>query len=458
MQAEILSHIPFSKLSVWDVKRLSNDRHYASKFKLVSFDTVLSNANVEWIDIKDDELYPILGVHAYGDGVYINRIAKGNTLTMKRYQKSKANTLFWCKVRTVRGQFGIVNNEYANSYGSSNMKYMSINTELIMPEYLQLLFQRNPLTNYMDTLAVGADGRHFNPSVFLSVKFPLPPMNIQYSLVKNYNNSMQRAKSIEIKADLLMEEIDNYIFDILGIDKRIEEKGSSKLLKKTRYSKLIGWGAKINSNPIKPQELFKSRQYDNLPLEYYCAINPKTVYPDNVEDISFIPMECISDIYGEIVECKTGKVVNSKGYTSFQEKDVIWAKITPCMQNGKCAVATRLRNGYAYGSTEFHVFRANKNVLPEYIYCFLRTKKLREVATNYFTGSAGQQRVGTNFLEALTLPNLPLRSDDPGILTQETVVQKVFAIRAQIKELNEKAAQIREQAKKEFEEAVFSEA
>lgn len=217
-------------------------------------------------------------------------------------------------------------------------------------------------------------------------------------------------------------------------------------------------GAKINSNPIKPQELFKSRQYDNLPLEYYCEINPKTVYPDNVEDISFIPMECISDIYGEIIECKIGKVVNSKGYTAFQEKDVIWAKITPCMQNGKCAVATRLRNGYAYGSTEFHVFRANKNVLPEYIYCFLRTKKLREVATNYFTGSAGQQRVGTNFLEALTLPNLPLRSDDPSILTQETVVQKVFAIRAQIKELNEKAAQIREQAKKEFEEAVFSEA
>ena len=169
-------------------------------------------------------------------------------------------------------------------------------------------------------------------------------------------------------------------------------------------------------------------------------------------------MECVSDIYGEIVEHKIGNVIKSKGYTSFQENDVIWAKITPCMQNGKCAVATNLKNGYAYGSTEFHVFRANQNALPEYIHCFLRTKRLREVAMSYFTGSAGQQRVGTDFLEALVLPKLPICSDDPDVLTQETVVKKVFAIRKQIKELHIKAAHMRTQAKDEFEEAVFGEA
>ena len=162
-------------------------------------------------------------------------------------------------------------------------------------------------------------------------------------------------------------------------------------------------------------------------------------------------------IYGEIIEHKNGKSTNRKGYTSFQENDVIWAKITPCMQNGKCAVATDLKNGYAYGSTEFHVFRATKSVLPEYIHCFMRSKRLREAAMSYFTGSAGQQRVGTDFLEALTLPLLPIHSDNPNILTQETVVNKVAEIRKQIKELHIKATDIRKQSEKEFEEAIFSE-
>lgn len=77
---------------------------------------------------------------------------------------------------------------------------------------------------------------------------------------------------------------------------------------------------------------------------------------------------------------------------------------------------------------------------------------------SYFTGSAGQQRVGTDFLKALTLPKLPLRSDDPNVTTQETIVKKVIEIRTQIKELHIKATNIRKQAKKEFEEAVFGEA
>lgn len=456
-EANILVNVPFKKLIVWDVKRLVSDKHYTSQFELVPFGHVLKEADVEWVEINDNEFYPILGVHAYGEGVYINRVAQGSTLTMKRYQKSKENTLFWCKVRTVRGQFGIISSEYADSYGSSNMKYMSINTELIMPRYLQLLFQKNPLTNYMDTLAIGADGRHFNPSVFFNVKFPLPPVNIQRDLVKKYDDTIQQAKSIETKADLLEEEIETYILETLKIKEIFATKEGSSLLKRTRLSKLIGWGAKINSNPIKPHELFMSTLFDNLPLEYYCEINPKTTYPSGIENVSFVPMECVSDVYGEITSMREGEVSKSKGYTSFKEKDIIWAKITPCMQNGKCAVASSLKNGYAYGSTEFHVFRTNQNAIPEYIYCFLRSKKLRDIATNYFTGSAGQQRVGTDFFEMLTIPKLPIRSGDPNQISQEVVVEKVFSIKQEIKELHKEAATIRAQAKKEFEEEIFGE-
>ncbi|PEC46360.1 hypothetical protein [Bacillus sp. AFS096315] len=76
--------------------------------------------------------------------------------------------------------------------------------------------------------------------------------------------------------------------------------------------------------------------------------------------------------------------------------DVIFAKITPCMENGKCAVVQNLTNGYGAGSTEFHVFRSNGVVEPFYVHTFLRRSILRKEAEKNMRGLAGQKRVPTN--------------------------------------------------------------
>src|SRR5213075_140095 len=94
----------------------------------------------------------------------------------------------------------------------------------------------------------------------------------------------------------------------------------------------------------------------------------------------------------------------AKGYTQFAEDDVIVAKITPCMENGKCAVARNLRNRVGFGSTEFHVLRASKHVLPEWLFYFWRLPETRQQAARKMTGSAGQKRVPAGFLENLELP------------------------------------------------------
>ncbi|SCH05494.1 EcoKI restriction-modification system protein HsdS [uncultured Ruminococcus sp.] len=330
--------------------------------------------------------------------------------------------------------------------------------ETLLPEFLYLVLKSTVFNSIIRENTTGSVRQTLSYDKLATIKIPIPSLEAQKQIVDKYNKGTCAANSAMSKADELNNSIDLCLSNLLQLKPVVNQNHSAhRLISTTTLKNLVGWGAKVNSNPIKPQELFKSMVYENMPLEYYCEINPKTIYPDDVEDVSFIPMECVSDIYGEIIEHKNGKSTNRKGYTSFQENDVIWAKITPCMQNGKCAVATDLKNGYAYGSTEFHVFRATKSVLPEYIHCFMRSKRLREAAMSYFTGSAGQQRVGTDFLEALTLPLLPIHSDNPNILTQETVVNKVAEIRKQIKELHIKAADIRKQSEKEFEEAIFSE-
>jgi type I restriction enzyme S subunit len=98
-----------------------------------------------------------------------------------------------------------------------------------------------------------------------------------------------------------------------------------------------------------------------------------------------------------------------KGYTSFISGDVIMAKITPCMENGKTAVVPALPHEHCFGSTEFHVVRPEGDVQPRWIVNFLLQHETRRTAQRHMTGAVGQMRVPTSFLEDLQIPIAPAR-------------------------------------------------
>ena len=81
-----------------------------------------------------------------------------------------------------------------------------------------------------------------------------------------------------------------------------------------------------------------------------------------------------------------------KGFTNFQEGDVLFAKITPCMENGKMAVVPKVASGYGFGSTEFHVLIRLQNGLdPRYLYYFVSSQSIRKEAAHNMTGAVGQK-------------------------------------------------------------------
>lgn len=451
----MLKVVHFSETEQWNVKYFFSTA-ISSKFPISSIGkhTIRINKKSK-LSNYPEKMFGILGI-SNEVGMFDAYSEFGKNINQP-YIHVENGCLAYNPYRINVGSVGLKKDNLLNEYISSAYVVFKCK-ETILPEYLFIIL-KSPIMNILiRENTTGSVRQTLSYENLAKIKIPVPnSLEEQKEIVDKYKKKINDAQKAKKKAIDLEKAIDDYLFKLLEI---IPIKNNSKhdtILGSTNYKNMFGWGAKINSNPIKPQELFKSTEYKNMPLEFYCEINPKTIYPDDIEDVSFIPMECVSDIYGEIIEHKNGKSTNSKGYTSFQENDVIWAKITPCMQNGKCAVAINLKNGYAYGSTEFHVFRANKNALPEYIHCFMRSKRLREVAMSYFTGSAGQQRVGTDFLKALTLPLLPLHSNNPNILSQEIVVKRVNEIRKQIKELHKKALELRKQAKKEFEEAIFDE-
>jgi type I restriction enzyme S subunit len=142
-----------------------------------------------------------------------------------------------------------------------------------------------------------------------------------------------------------------------------------------------------------------------------CEINPRRndiIRPD-IEPTSFVPMEAVDAEKGMICEVRERPFADvKKGYTYFEEGDVLFAKITPCMQNGKHAIARNLIEGIGFASTEFHVIRPAKGILAEWIHHFVRQPAVLHDATNHFTGAVGQQRVPDDFLKSLEIPLPPL--------------------------------------------------
>lgn len=120
-------------------------------------------------------------------------------------------------------------------------------------------------------------------------------------------------------------------------------------------------------------------------------------------------MSAVSDQLGRIQAAEIRPFAEvSKGYTFFAEGDVLFAKITPCMQNGKHAIATSLRDGIGFGSTEFHVLRPTDAVTSEWLHFFVRQRAFLHEAEKRFAGSVGQQRVPEGFLAETQIPLPPL--------------------------------------------------
>ena len=153
-----------------------------------------------------------------------------------------------------------------------------------------------------------------------------------------------------------------------------------------------------------------------------CDLNPRR--PKNLRtdvDYSFVPMPAVSE--KGIIDASNHKPYAElcKGFTYFADGDVLFAKITPCMENGKGGVAAGLKNGTGFGSTEFHVLRPiPKKSNPYWLYTITMFTKFRNDAEKVMTGTGGQRRVPISYLNdyPITLPPIGLQEQFAAFVQQ----------------------------------------
>jgi len=171
-----------------------------------------------------------------------------------------------------------------------------------------------------------------------------------------------------------------------------------------------------------------------------CEINPRKPAADALPTdalVSFVPMAAVDDYLGAITapEDRLFGELRAKSYTPFAEGDVLLAKITPCMENGKAAVARGLTNKLGFGSTEFHVFRSNGAIWPEYLYHYIRQQSFRDEAQGHMAGTAGQLRVPADYVKQFLLPLAPLPEQKRIVAKVEALLERVNAARARLARL-----------------------
>ncbi len=276
----------------------------------------------------------------------------------------------------------------------------------------------------------------------------LPSLSVQQKIIGVYKSAIETKRKKDLNSKRLLNSIDNYLLKKLYIDENINREDKKQPLKKN-ISTIIGQRLDVSFYTDKFEMV--STKYANDKLSSLVNIDPVIRFNNFDADmpIAFVPMECIDEEYGIISEMRETTISRTKGYTKFEENDLLWAKITPCMQNGKSAIARNLKNGLGCGSTEYYVMRPKKdNILIDYIYVLLRHKELLKAAQNSFGGSAGQQRVSSQYLKSIMIPY-------PEISIQKEIVDTVYNMKYKAKQLQKEGNVLLEEAKQKIESIII---
>jgi len=186
-------------------------------------------------------------------------------------------------------------------------------------------------------------------------------------------------------------------------------------------------------------EMFGDSDDEKICLSELIEINPKKSEISSLDketEVSFVPMADVSE-EGDMNNTLTKKISEVwSGFTYFREDDVVFAKITPCMENGKGAIARTLVNGIGFGTTEFHVLRPKKGLsTSSWIFQLTHSKFFRKQAESNMTGSAGQKRVPKDFFFNFKIPRPAFESQ----LRFEQILNNIKLQKFEIKKEVEKA-------------------
>lgn len=324
----------------------------------------------------------------------------------------------------------------------------------VMPKFVYWYTKTDTFLSWVNGIQRPSGQPNINKEEYKSYKILVPSRSKQEQLSSYMDIALAKHNKMLYQADRLLSACKDSVFSFLNLYFR-EYKPALYSVNKLEDIRELGIYCNPHSDYL--NDVFSKLRANNFfagHLEDFVEINPKTSRAglQDKSNVSFVPMTAVTEKTNQVVyELKPYSEVKT-GFTIFKKNDLLWAKITPCMQNGKSFVASDMPTDIGFGSTEFHVLRAKnpKRVYMPYLWVIFSNEHILEAAQGMFGGSAGQQRVPDTFLKKFPIVLPPYE-------VQVKLADQVFEALEKAKKLRAKAEYDWQNARKQFEKELLGE-
>ena len=340
------------------------ERAIESHFPVVKFSTIMREAK-QTITVNDETEYTRIKVEWYGRGIRFRDKKKGKEIKVKEQKITKAEQFVVAEIDAKMGSYGVVPSELAGSIVSSHYFLFDLDKSKVNPKYLDYVTRFGHYQDLIKRFVKGTTNyADIRPSDVLQLTLPLPPSFDDQTRIVEEIDRQVRIKQDAEKTLASLEEaaVDDHFF-------------------KSATTKKLSQGAQINPN-------------------YNLTANSTKF---------FVEMAAIDELRGKISYFNEKKEGGS-GLSRFRDGDILFGRITPCVENGKIAVCTGLgQDETGSGSTEFVVISPNlAEIDAKWLYFYLKSYEVRKQATRSMIGTTGRQRVPNKFFEDIEIPVLSL--------------------------------------------------
>jgi type I restriction enzyme M protein len=387
----IADHVSYARLiDMMDFTRIEFDKQIGLSFKnaatveskwpLVKFGSIASLEYGKSLPASKRIFgdFPVVGSNGI-DGYHSEYIVEGPAIIIGR-----------------KGSAGKVNLVTPNCFPIDTTYFLKIDVHQLEQKFVFYLLQKLNL----ESLVAGAGVPGLNRNDVYEMLIPLPPLDVQRKIIKEIEIVENQAAMDVAEVELQRENIHKAVTNL------------------THPLAAIGSISEIN-----PGKSHIRGFSDDM-------------------DVSFIEMASVSN-EGVIETIAARKLTEVKqGYTCFANGDVILAKITPCMENGKCGYVEGLTNNVGFGSTEFFVLRPGKNISGKFLYYLINRDTFRKEAEKHMTGSSGHRRVPKTFLESYQIPIPPIKDQTRIVTELDTREKRIRELKAVIEAAEVKKAEI----------------
>jgi len=260
-----LKFASLDKTVFWDFDTLYNKDVIHSTFPIVKLSEIIVQRK-GFITIDDNEIYRRCRVQIQGKGVVLRDEIIGKEIKTKKQQVCKTDDFLVAEIDAKVGGFGIVSQELQNSIVSGHYFLFEINKNLLLPEFLAKLVKHDGFLKQVKSTG-STNYSAIRPYHVLGYKIPLPTLKDQETLISNYNAKIKEANLLKKRASELEEEIEDFLFESLGISKKSLNVSKNRSLQLIDFNVVREWGLdKILSSSVKASTKFSLVSIEANPL------------------------------------------------------------------------------------------------------------------------------------------------------------------------------------------------